>query len=162
VTATQSCKIARRGGEKGRFIQHVHQGWARGRYWIHRDKHRWKKYPQSSCRCLYFRSGPLHPWVYGLPSFESPLGPGFVSSIAHHPLHEPLPFASPQVPPLIAPKPSFTDFVHQPRGRGGQKKGNAQEPIPNVNPNSFAARIMAKIGYVPGQGLGTQGQGKVS
>jgi len=97
-----------------------------------------------------------------LPSFESPLGPGFVSSIAHQRLHEPVLFASPQLqeaPPLIAPKPSFTDFAHQSRGRGGQKKGDAQAPIPNVNPNSFAARMMAKMGYVPGQGLGTQGQG---
>ena len=97
-----------------------------------------------------------------LPSFESPLGPGFVSSIAHQRLHEPVPFASPKVqeaPPLVAPKPSFTDFAQQSRGRGGQRRGGAQAPIPNVNPNSFAARMMAKMGYVPGQGLGTQGQG---
>ncbi|KAF8422566.1 GC-rich sequence DNA-binding factor-like protein-domain-containing protein [Tirmania nivea] len=97
-----------------------------------------------------------------LPSFESPLGPGFVSSIAHQRLHEPVPFASPTVqegPPLVVPKPSFTDFTQQSRGRGGKSKGGAQTPIPSVNPNSFAARMMAKMGYVPGQGLGTQGQG---
>ncbi|RPB23784.1 TFP11-domain-containing protein [Terfezia boudieri ATCC MYA-4762] len=97
-----------------------------------------------------------------LPSFESPLGRGFVSSIAHQRLHEPVPFSSPKVqeaPPLVAPKPSFTDFTQQSRGRGGQKKGGGPTPISNANPNSFAARMMAKMGYVPGQGLGTQGQG---
>lgn len=97
-----------------------------------------------------------------LPAFESPLGQGFVSSMAHQRLHEPVPFASPQVQeavPLVAPKPSFTDPAQQSRGRNGQKKGGTGNAIPNVNPNSFAARMMAKMGYVPGQGLGVQGQG---
>lgn len=92
-------------------------------------------------------------------AFESPLGRGFVSSIARQLQYHPV-LVSPQlqhVSPPVTPHPSFTDKSHQSRGTSGKMKGS--QPYFDVNPNSFAARMMAKMGYVPGRGLGSHGQG---
>ena len=92
--------------------------------------------------------------------FKSPLGQGFVSSIAHQLQRDPV-LASPPLqdtPPLVSPHPSFTNTAQQSRRIRGKREG-AQSSVPDVNPNSFAARMMAKMGYVPGRGLGSQGQG---
>ncbi|KAF8475909.1 GC-rich sequence DNA-binding factor-like protein-domain-containing protein [Kalaharituber pfeilii] len=97
----------------------------------------------------------------GASNFESPLGPGFVSSFARKRLQEPVAFSSPReaTAPVVA-RPSFTDSTQHPHGkRKGHGVGGAGAQMPSINSNSFAARMMAKMGYVPGQGLGSQGQG---
>lgn len=47
------------------------------------------------------------------------------------------------------------------RSKGlGQWQGHAASPL--AKPNSFAAKMMAKMGYVEGQGLGAQGKGRLA
>ncbi|KAH0553405.1 hypothetical protein GP486_006524 [Trichoglossum hirsutum] len=89
----------------------------------------------------------------GSATLESPLGRGFVPSSSKGPVLNFAPPAEESTPKIV--RPSFNSPAPHSRRNG---RGEAQSAAA-VNPNSFAAKMMAKMGYVAGQGLGSSGQG---
>ncbi|KAG0637523.1 GC-rich sequence DNA-binding factor-like protein-domain-containing protein [Tuber brumale] len=90
--------------------------------------------------------------------YSTPLGRGFVSSFTTASMGMPsldsgLPVSQSE---SIVPRPSF--FTPElSRGKGGGRANDTS--LPRTNSESFAARMMAKMGYVEGQGLGKKGEG---
>ncbi|OAA57998.1 spindle pole body component [Niveomyces insectorum RCEF 264] len=96
---------------------------------------------------------------------SNPLGQAFTPSSAFDPVLQEDATREAQRPRVV-PRPSaFSSKTAsgggRGRGRGGAGDAGAGAGAgTNFNPKSFGARMMAKMGYVPGQGLGREGQGR--
>lgn len=77
---------------------------------------------------------------------QNPLGRGFVPSSAYDPVLQ-MDDVEAEAPKVARPS-AFSKFGKNGKGKAG------------INPNSFGARMMAKMGYKQGEGLGKEGTGR--
>ncbi|KAK3688972.1 GC-rich sequence DNA-binding factor-like protein-domain-containing protein [Podospora appendiculata] len=87
---------------------------------------------------------PSQPFVKSTFGASNPLGTGFMPTSAKVPTL------------LVRDDEPTTPRAAMPSTYGGQGKGGKTK----INPKSFGARMMAKMGYVEGKGLGVEGQGR--
>ncbi|CAK7229606.1 hypothetical protein SBRCBS47491_007305 [Sporothrix bragantina] len=86
---------------------------------------------------------------------RNPLGQGFVPSSAYEPVLRPQGQRTKE-PAVVARPSAFSKPAGGRGGAGGGRGGGGS----SYNPKSFGARMMAKMGFIEGQGLGTEGQGR--
>ncbi len=109
--------------------------------------------PAPSTKAKNYKENARTPLKFARPlNAGTPLGRGFVPSSAAIPI-----LRNTEEDETSTPRISRPSAFSTPNGRNGQTQAG-----PKVNAGSFAARMMAKMGYKEGEGLGKEGQGRSS